>query len=642
MVRHMHRIALLMLIGCLSQGWADEAFGTWKAVPRLANDGRAKRLVVRFQPHSKGEVFTLDRVDDNGRSTTSSTILYFDGQPRDLQDFECSGTQVSRRLDNRTVEIVRNCSDGGWTRFVGRMAANSAELVFEITVQKPGGRRDEERLVMERSKPEPNMKLNSIPSLVLFGIVCQGPAAIALAQSSGVFTSTGSMITPRSNHSATLLPSGKVLLVGDAYTAELYDPSTGAFTLTGSPIAARALHGAVLLPDGRVLIVGGSEDGSAEVYDPATGSFGLLETIGLLENIVSGSYGWTIATLLNDGRVLIARGTAPPFGASNAGLYDPSDGTFTRTGDLVWDHLGPVATLLADGRVLIVEGRDPACETTPGAGPCGGTEIFDPATGVFSATGSVSGEPWRGGPNSTLLSNGQVLVAGGDGGNGYLSTAELYDPSARAFTPTQSMNFARSYPTSTLLPNGMVLLAGGNRDTPNGSIFTAEQYNPSTATYSPTGNMAAYRVQSAATLLLDGSVLITGGGGNGKGSAEIFHPAVLIPAPLLFSLSGDGRGHGAIWNPATGQIAASPGNPAVVGTILSLYTTSLIEGGVIPPQVSIGGRLAEVLYFGAAPGYPGYYQVNFRVPSGAVPGQAVPVRLTYLGRPSNAVTIAVN
>ena len=82
-------------------------------------------------------------------------------------------------------------------------------------------------------------------------------------------------------------------------------------------------------------------------------------------------------------------------------------------------------------------------------------------------------------------------------------------------------------------------------------------------------------------------------------------------------------------------------NPTTSGTALSMYTTSLIEGGVTPPQVAIGGRLAEVLDFGDAPGYPGYYQVNFRVPDGLPTGDAVPVRLTYIGRSSNEVTIAV-
>jgi uncharacterized protein (TIGR03437 family) len=90
----------------------------------------------------------------------------------------------------------------------------------------------------------------------------------------------------------------------------------------------------------------------------------------------------------------------------------------------------------------------------------------------------------------------------------------------------------------------------------------------------------------------------------------------------------------------TGQVASSQ-TPALAGEILSIYVSGLAEGGAIPPQVAVGGRLAEVLFFGDAPGYPGYFQVNFRVPGGVSAGAAVPVRLTYLGRSSNPVTLAV-
>lgn len=113
-----------------------------------------------------------------------------------------------------------------------------------------------------------------------------------------------------------------------------------------------------------------------------------------------------------------------------------------------------------------------------------------------------------------------------------------------------------------------------------------------------------------------------------------------MTAPLLFSLSGDGKGQGAIWHAATGQ-AASPEVPAIAGEVLAMYTTNLGGGSVIPPQVAIGGRFAEILFFGDAPGYPGFYQVNVRVPERVPAGSAVPIRLSYLGRWSNEVTISV-
>jgi uncharacterized protein (TIGR03437 family) len=111
-------------------------------------------------------------------------------------------------------------------------------------------------------------------------------------------------------------------------------------------------------------------------------------------------------------------------------------------------------------------------------------------------------------------------------------------------------------------------------------------------------------------------------------------------APLLFSLAADGRGQGAIWHAATGQ-AASTDATATAGEILSMYTTSLGGGSVIPPQVAIGGQFAEILFFGNAPGYPGFNQMNVRVPERVLAGSDVPVRLSYLGRWSNEVTIGV-
>jgi hypothetical protein len=106
-------------------------------------------LAIRIEPHPKGEVFTVDRTEPDGRTTSSSTVLYFDGAARASQGFECSGTQSSRRTDGRTVEILRQCTSGDWERVVRRLTQRGKELIVEITRQR-SGRRSEERLVLEK------------------------------------------------------------------------------------------------------------------------------------------------------------------------------------------------------------------------------------------------------------------------------------------------------------------------------------------------------------------------------------------------------------------------------------------------------------------------------------------------------------
>jgi hypothetical protein len=146
----MRAILLLSLLG--SPSWAEGAFGSWKMNPARSTfpaDRPPRSLMLRIEPHANGEVFTLDRVERDGRATSDSTILYLDGRPRDFQDVGCSGTQSSQRVDNRTVEILRSCTTGEWTRYVRRLTT-PCKLVLEITARQPDGRRAERRLVLEK------------------------------------------------------------------------------------------------------------------------------------------------------------------------------------------------------------------------------------------------------------------------------------------------------------------------------------------------------------------------------------------------------------------------------------------------------------------------------------------------------------
>ena len=134
----------------------------------------------------------------------------------------------------------------------------------------------------------------------------------------------------------------------------------------------------------------------------------------------------------------------------------------------------------------------------------------------------------RSGATATLLSDNQVLVAGGTGSNGEaVSSAELYNPATGAWSATGSLNTARTSATATLLPNGQVLVAGG-QDSNSNDLSSAELYNPATGIWTTTGSLTTARHGATATLLPNGLVLVAGGvqgSNNYLSSAELYNPA---------------------------------------------------------------------------------------------------------------------
>jgi Galactose oxidase, central domain/Kelch motif len=367
------------------------------------------------------------------------------------------------------------------------------------------------------------------------------PTSLVAPARAASWTGTGSMTTPRMQQAATLLPDGKVLVVGGYHpnvpssytTADVYDPSTGTWTVTGRMTEDRLAGLTVtLLRDGKVLVAGGQRgwtpsagDGtlaSAELYDPATGTWTATGSM------TTPRMGHT-ATLLSDGRVLVAGGEHYVVGdvaggsvaLASAELYDPGTGTWTATGSMATPRASHAAVLLPNGQVLVVG------DTT--------AELYDPGTAAWTATGSMATP--RGWFTATLLTDGKVLVAGGHGGStgtlaGTLASAELYDPGTGTWAATGSMGTPRASHTATLLPGGRVLIAAGASVLRWGGddlLASAELYDPSTGTWTATASMVAPRESYTATLLPDGRVLVAGGkGGTSKNewqpTAELYDP----------------------------------------------------------------------------------------------------------------------
>lgn len=364
----------------------------------------------------------------------------------------------------------------------------------------------------------------------------------------GAFTQTGTMNTSRVAPASILLPNGKVLVTGGSdgtenevplASAELYDPALGSFSPAGSMTTPRAIFSATLLQNGKVLIAGGyngpSIVSSAELYDPVAGTF---TPTG---NLTVARYGHR-ATLLDNGKVLISGGVtgAGDTGLATAELYDPAAGTFTSTGSMSWARFGHSSTLLADGRVLVAGGLrvipEQNSETLESA------ELYNPTTNVFSTTGGM-GVP-RVGHAAVRLAAGAVFVTSGSVDTGESSDIG-YIPAEGFFTTIGPLVPHIVAKTATLLNGNTVLMAGGMElETPRKD---AEVFDPADLSYTPVGPLNQARRSHGAVRLQNGKVLVVGGAGaaGALSSAELYDPNAPTPRYRL-DVSRQGNGQGTV------------------------------------------------------------------------------------------------
>lgn len=306
------------------------------------------------------------------------------------------------------------------------------------------------------------------------------------------------------------------------------------------PVAAmatpRAGHTATLLADGRVLVAGGlpaqlgdtrAYFASVEIYDPATGRWATVAPMG------RGRVNHT-ATLLKDGRVLVVGGlqTGADGGElAGAEIYDPRADRWTTVAPLHEGRTSHTATLLADGRVLVVGGANYL------SSPIASWEIYDPASDRWATSAYPGG--LGDGSTALVLPDGRVLlVGGGTPATDDPSPTLRYDPAANAWESQSPLAPGRFSAGVAQLPDGRALVAGGaEKRVPQGGdgpvgppLASALRYDPAADRWSPAASLATARMSATLVTLASGQILAVGGFGGegalaGLASAERYDPA---------------------------------------------------------------------------------------------------------------------
>ena len=289
----------------------------------------------------------------------------------------------------------------------------------------------------------------------------------------GGFTRIGTLRTGRGNHTATRLADGRILVLGGNVSvdigavADVIDPRTGAVSGGGTLQLPRHRHATVALADGRALVVGGSNRNTVELWDPATSSFRLVAAR------MSHVREYPTATLLADGRVLIAGGytVAPTY--VFAEVFDPRTETFAPVAAAVRERrYFHTAHRLRNGKVLLA-GGETADDATGAVTPLASVLEFDPALGTLTLLRAL--DTARTLAAAVQSPDDDLLLFGGDT-PGAAPTASAAGYRAAAPRSLATMPQARAFHTATRMGDGRVLIVGGDdaRGDPVSSVLIYE------------------------------------------------------------------------------------------------------------------------------------------------------------------------
>lgn len=327
------------------------------------------------------------------------------------------------------------------------------------------------------------------------------------------WSKTGNMNSARTEHTASVLSNGKILVAGGCNgtvinSVEFYDASTHSWVFTQSMKQARSYHTASTLTDGKVLVTGGTGPLSKE--NRAATCLLSSKALHMIDQMTQGRKNRQTGVLF--GSWLLSDGDVQ----SSAEIYDPSVDAWLTTRSMRHARVFHTASVLPNGKVLVVGGADNVTFLQT-------AELYDPSNDTWTLVRSLHGT--RGLHSASVLKDGRVLISGGIGSDSS-EVSQLYDPYANSWKMAGLMNIPRIFHTASLLGDGTVLVTGGLID--KTGLPDAELYNPSTNTWVVTGSMNNGRAAHTATVLSNGKVLVTGGYGLNAStllnSSELYDP----------------------------------------------------------------------------------------------------------------------